>query len=154
GIAEKHPAADPDRSAGRAGGNRALRSISGVRRGRIIYRVDAVGKRRAILRLIPAARLNRNSFRRPSLWRQFILGKINAGRDPAANQPPVAGGLRRLPDFGWNYGLRTQTGGDIAAERNTLDAAGCRGDFKLQRRAGIPVPDFRCIEAMPMRALA
>jgi hypothetical protein len=55
GIAEKHPAADPDRAAGRAGRNRALRGVSGVRRRRVIYRVDTVGEWRAILRLIVSA---------------------------------------------------------------------------------------------------
>ena len=48
---KEHPAADSDRAARRAGGDRALRGIPGVRRCRIDDRRDADGKRRAVFPL-------------------------------------------------------------------------------------------------------
>ena len=48
---KEHPAAHSDRAARRAGGDRALRGIPGVRRCRIDDRRDADGKRRAVFPL-------------------------------------------------------------------------------------------------------
>ena len=45
------PAADPDRPAGRARGDRALRRVPRVRRCRPHHRLDAVRERRAVFRL-------------------------------------------------------------------------------------------------------
>ena len=49
---EEHPAAHSDRTAGRAGGGRALRGVPGLRRGRPDHRLDALSQRRAVLRLM------------------------------------------------------------------------------------------------------
>ena len=51
-VLEKNdPAADPDRPAGRAGGDRALRGVPGLRRGRLDYRLDADRQWRAVFYL-------------------------------------------------------------------------------------------------------
>ena len=47
------------------------------------------------------------SFRRPALRRNFVLGEIETRRDGTADERPIAGGLRRLPDLGRHHGLRT-----------------------------------------------
>src|SRR3984885_16054561 len=52
-------------------------------------------------------------------------------------------------------GLRALTGGNkIAAKRQPLDAARLRRDVERERRAGIPMPGFHSVDAVPMRALA
>ena len=48
---EEHPAAHSDRPARRAGGDRALRGVPGVRRRRPDHRLDADGERRAVFRV-------------------------------------------------------------------------------------------------------
>ena len=91
GVAEKHPAANPDRAAGRARGNRALRGVFGLRRCRLVHRLDSDREWRAVFCLTrQASPQSLRSFRRPSLRRHFMLGKIEPGRDRAAKQRPVA----------------------------------------------------------------
>jgi hypothetical protein len=50
--------------------------------------------------------------------------------------------------------LRARAGGKIGPQRYVLDAARRRRNFELKRRAGIPVPDFGGVDAVPMRTLA
>jgi hypothetical protein len=50
--------------------------------------------------------------------------------------------------------LRPFAGGKIAAEHHALDRLRCIRNFELERRAGVPVPDFERVDAMPVRVLA
>src|ERR1700722_595237 len=43
---------------------------------------------------------------------------------------------------------------DVTAERHALDASFALRDFELKRRAGMPMPDFDRIDAVPVRAFA
>src|SRR5208282_3706279 len=51
-------------------------------------------------------------------------------------------------------GLRTFAGIKIAAERHAFDASITQRDFKFERSAGMPTPDFDRVDAVPVRALA
>ena len=57
GAGEEHPAADPGRPAGRAGGDRALRGLPRLRRCRLHHRLHAHRERRAISGLSATAQL-------------------------------------------------------------------------------------------------
>ena len=61
---EEHPAAHSDRAPGRAGGDRALRGVPGLRRCRPDHRLDALGQRRAVSRLIGRSAADSNAIRR------------------------------------------------------------------------------------------
>jgi hypothetical protein len=50
--------------------------------------------------------------------------------------------------------LRPFAGGKIAAEHHALDRLRSIRNFKLERRAGVPVPDFERVDPMPVRVLA
>ena len=50
-LNETHPPADPDRPARRAGGDRALRRLPRLRRGRLHHRLDDLRQWRAVFRL-------------------------------------------------------------------------------------------------------
>jgi len=111
------------------------------------------------LRKSPAPRLLQaprpiRSLRRPPLWRQFEAGKVEARRDGAAEERPVAERLRRLPGTSRHRRLGSFAAGEVAAERQSLDASRRVGDFKQKRRARIPMPELNGVNAMPVRALA
>ena len=53
-----------------------------------------------------------------------------------------------------NDALRALAGGEIVPKHDARAVFGRRRDFKLERRAGMPVPDFGGVDAMPMRTLA
>ena len=92
--------------------------------------------------------------RRPTLWRQLEAPELKTRRDRAAAQRPVAKALRRLPSMSWHDRLRALASSKIVAERNAFDVSLALRDFERERRAGMPVPNFDRIDAMPVRALA
>jgi hypothetical protein len=53
-----------------------------------------------------------------------------------------------------NHRLRLFAGGEIGTEPQPDDASPRLGDGEFQRRAGMPMPDLDCINAVPVRALA
>ena len=86
------------------------------------------------------------------LRRQLEIPEFETRRDGASDERPVAARLRRLPSVRRHNGLRALAGGEIVAKSHTL-AASVRCDFELQRRAGIKVPDFNRVDAVPMGSL-
>src|ERR1700733_2766546 len=60
--------------------------------------------------------------RRPTLRRQLEVLELKTRRHDTADQCPVAEALRRLPGMSRHDGLRAFPGGEIAAERDALDA--------------------------------
>src|SRR6202790_1481084 len=93
-------------------------------------------------------------FGRPGPRRQFESRKIETRRDGAAAKRPITERLHRLPGMSRHDRLRALAGGEIAAERQALDASRRRRDFKRQRRAGIPMPNLDGVDPVPVRALA
>src|ERR1700678_327640 len=53
-----------------------------------------------------------------------------------------------------NDALRPLARDKIASERDAFTGAGCRSDVQSQRRAGMPVPDFRRVDPVPVGAFA
>jgi hypothetical protein len=53
-----------------------------------------------------------------------------------------------------NDGLRPLAGDKIVPERYPFALSGCASDIELERRSGMPVPDFCCVDPMPVRVLA
>ena len=150
---EEHPAADSGRPAGRARGDRALRRLSRVRRGRSHHRLDVSPPMAGSISPDPQVRLGSSltthderclcgtlaseralpraevalCARRPVPRRQLEAGKLESRRHRAADQRPVAGALRRLPGVRRTDRLRTLAGGEIGSEPQALDSTG-RGD--------------------------
>ena len=91
--------------------------------------------------------------RRPTLWRQLELRKLESGRNGAADQCPVAAALGCLPGVRRHDRLRHFAGREVGAELYAALAA-VISDLQRQRRAGVIVPDLDGVDAMPVRALA
>src|SRR5262249_53739031 len=86
---------------------------------------------------------------------ELETGELESGRDRAADQRPVAEGFCRLPGMRRHHCLRTLAGGEVASENEAFDravAACC--ELELERAAGVIVPDFGGVDAVPVRALA
>ena len=76
----------PGRPPRRAGGDRALRRLPRLRRGRPHHRLDADRQRRPVHGLMRCRPL----FGLPALRRHLKLREVEAGRDRAADERPVA----------------------------------------------------------------
>jgi hypothetical protein len=93
--------------------------------------------------------------RLPSLCRQLEAAPIEAGRNDAADQRPVAEAYGGLPGVGRHDPLRALPRSEIGAERHALDRAFViLRDLKHERRAGVVVPDLDCVDPVPVRAPA
>ena len=119
GAGEDHPAADSGRPARRAGGDRALRRVSGLRRRRPHHRLDADRQRRPVLRLaarLPALAIN-HQLSRPQTPAAPIRSRRNG--NPARRcirQDSSRRALRRLPGMDRHDRLRPCAGGEIVAQ--------------------------------------
>jgi hypothetical protein len=88
---------------------------------------------------------------RPARRRHLEFGKLKAGRDRASDERPVARRSCCLPRVRRDDSLWALAGDKIVAQLNHLVAPVCC-DFKFERRAGVKVPDFGGIDAVPLRA--
>src|ERR1051325_11058083 len=95
----------------------------------------------------------RSSRRAPALGRELEALELEAWRDRAADQGPVAERFSGLPGACRHHGLRALAERQIRSEPQRLRACAVV-DLKLQRAAGMPVPGFGGVGAVPVRALA
>jgi hypothetical protein len=91
--------------------------------------------------------------RRPALGGELEPGEFKCGCNRTADQCPRPEALGRLPRAAGHYGLRPFAGSEIGPQPDVSNTFRAR-DLKHEGGARIPVPDFRGIEAVPVRALA
>ena len=92
--------------------------------------------------------------RPPARRRQLEACEVEARRHGAADQRPVAERARRLPDPARHDDLRRLADVEVAAESQMPSGASVVAHREFERGAGIVMPDFVGIDAMPVRAFA
>ncbi len=86
------------------------------------------------------------------MGRQFEPLELKCGRDNAADQRPGPEAGSFLPYEGWNNTLEAFAVCGIRTELDRLAVSAGRPEAEHERRTGLPNPDFRGVDAMPMRA--
>ena len=83
----------------------------------------------------------------------FEAGKLETWSDNARDQAPGAQTLSGLPDTHWDDGLWAFASGDIGTERYCFGLLTVIAQAEPESKAGVPEPDLRSIDGMPVRPL-
>jgi hypothetical protein len=72
----------------------------------------------------------------------------------AGDETPNTRALGRLPDACRNYGLWALARRDVGTKQNDFGLLTVRAEAESDGRAGMPEPDLRSVDSMPVGALA